>query len=53
MLLQILQVLVFILSQRLRNLWVLNDVEHCQCLLLQPLVCGYGIISLAGKFCWR
>jgi len=49
--LEVLQVLELVLTQCLRNIGVLNHIEHGLCLLLEPLVGRYGVLALLVKLC--
>ncbi len=49
MLLQVLQVLIFVLPQCLSDIGVLDHVQHGLSFQLQPFVRGYSAFTLAGK----
>jgi hypothetical protein len=50
-LLEILEILIFVLSERLCDIRVLDHIEHGLCLLLEPLVRRHRACPLLVKFC--
>lgn len=48
--LEISQVLVLVLAQSLRYVWVLDHVQYGLCFLLQLFIDRYGIYSFGSKF---
>lgn len=43
---QVLEILIFVLSQGLSNVRVLNNIQNRLSLLLQPIVCQESFLSL-------
>ena len=48
--LKISQVLVLVLAESLRDVWVLNHVQYSLCFLLQMLIDRYRLFSFRSKF---
>lgn len=44
------QVLVLVLAESLRDVWVLNHVQYSLCFLLQMLIDRYRLFSFRSKF---